>query len=54
MRMCVLVHAGTSKVRTYLGNEDVLVGPHIFEGLFHGSEFVFKVQVRVGLWLRFG
>lgn len=43
-----------SKVRTFLGSENILAGPHSSTGLFEGSRHVFKVGVRPGLKMEWG
>lgn len=39
----------TSKVRTFWGNENISVGPHNFQGLFEGSDLVWRLGLESGL-----
>lgn len=48
--MCVLVHAGTSKARTFLESEDILSGPGFYCLCFvflilHSVSFSIKIRV---------
>lgn len=42
------------KLRTFIGSEDILVGPHNFKGLLEGSRLGLRVMVRIGLMLTLG